>query len=137
MIASSCAQAVGEHGQCPACPALLGLTAILPGSGSPRRVLPPVRPGLGADDAATREHRARAERGHRDVVRPGGGPGTFDGVPDGVDSGRTLLGSWGYGSSGAADPTAPPERGILAGHLCPRRVILGARGRTLGDLPVL
>jgi hypothetical protein len=40
-----CARAVGEHGQCPALFGADGLTAIPRRSGSPRRLLLPVRPG--------------------------------------------------------------------------------------------
>jgi hypothetical protein len=35
-----------------------------------RRLLPPVRPGIGADDAAVRAHHAWFERRHGHVIRP-------------------------------------------------------------------
>jgi hypothetical protein len=35
-----------------------------------RRILPPIRPCVGADDAAGRAHHSRAERRHRQVVGP-------------------------------------------------------------------
>jgi hypothetical protein len=43
---------------------------LLPRQGLPRRLLPPVRPRVGTDDAAARAHHPRPERRYRHVVRP-------------------------------------------------------------------